>query len=107
MATLTAGNVIVEEINVGDIHYEYGWRYATFTKVQVTEAPQRSEDGKWTWKSILLERKYRDSKEEGKWTWIAFDIRDSYEVEYLVTEGAAAYSPKLFNYPYHEEINWW
>jgi hypothetical protein len=49
--TLTRGNVIVENIKVGDIHYEYDMGMGI--KCQVIEAPNLN-DGQWEWKSKNL-----------------------------------------------------
>ena len=49
MKTLTKGDVIVEEIEVGDIHYEF--EYGFFIKSKVITKPVLSE-GVYTWKSI-------------------------------------------------------
>lgn len=42
MATLTKGNVIVEDIKIGDIQYEH--EYGVGIKSVVIELPTRSED---------------------------------------------------------------
>ena len=46
---LTKGNVIVNEIEVGDIHYEF--EYGIGIKTEVLEKPKRDESGYWSWKS--------------------------------------------------------
>ena len=52
MKTLTKGNVIVEEIKVGDIHYEY--EYGNGIKCEVITLPVRNSQNKWIWKSKNL-----------------------------------------------------
>ena len=52
MKTYTKGNVIVEEIKVGDIHYEY--EYGLCIKSQVLTLPEQNEDGAWEWTSKKL-----------------------------------------------------
>ena len=47
--TYTKGNIIVEEIEVGDIHYEY--QYNLGKKSQVLTKPQINENGNWEWES--------------------------------------------------------
>lgn len=47
--TLTKGNVIVENIKIGDIHYEYDMGLGI--KSEVISLPVRSEEGYWTWQS--------------------------------------------------------
>jgi hypothetical protein len=46
--TYTKGNIIVEEIKVGDIHYEF--EYALGVKSEVITLPEMV-DGMWEWKS--------------------------------------------------------
>ena len=41
--TYTKGNIIVENIKIGDIHYEYG--YGLGIKVEVISLPVREGDG--------------------------------------------------------------
>lgn len=48
----TKGGVIVEDIKVGDVHYEF--EYGVGVKSQVIEAPVRDENGCWSWKSKNL-----------------------------------------------------
>jgi hypothetical protein len=50
--TRTKGNVIVEEIKVGDIHYEY--EMGIGIKCEVLTKPTINEDGNWVWKSKNL-----------------------------------------------------
>ena len=45
----TKGNVLVNEIKIGDIHYEYDLGLSIECKV-ITK-PIRDENGYWTWKS--------------------------------------------------------
>ncbi len=52
MPTLTKGNVVVENIKIGDIHYEFG--YGIGIKSEVISLPKRSEEGYWTWQSRSL-----------------------------------------------------
>ena len=52
--TRTKGNVIVEEIKIGDIHYEYG--YNACIKSVVQTLPKFSTDENvWRWKSKSVE----------------------------------------------------
>jgi hypothetical protein len=76
MKIFTKGNVEVQDIKIGDIHYEYG--YGVGIKVQVKTLPQRDEDGYWTWKSVQLST--------GK------------EIDYGVSEGNSAYAPNLYEH---------
>lgn len=49
MKTYTGGNVIVEEIKVGDIYYEYEWNVGI--KCEVITLPKLNESGQYEWKS--------------------------------------------------------
>jgi hypothetical protein len=73
--TNTKGNVIVENIKIGDIHYEY--EYGIFLKVEVVSLPQKNGD-QWTWKSKKL--------------------NDGRIIDYLVTKGLSYYGPNLYDY---------
>jgi hypothetical protein len=82
--THTRGNVIVENIKIGDIHYEFGRSLGS--KVEVIELPVRDDEGYWSWKSKNLNT--------GK------------EVTYGVAENLAHYGPNLYDYIAHE-VNYW
>ena len=77
MSTYTKGNVIVENIKIGDIHYEY--EYNVGIKVEVITLPTKNEDNFWSWKSKVC------SKPE-------------VTIDYGVTEGMAHYAPNLYDY---------
>lgn len=72
---LTRGDVVVNEIKVGDVMYEYD--YGMELKTTVTTKPQRDSDGYWTWK--------------------AKDQRGN-TIEYGVHERYQHYGPKLYTY---------
>lgn len=57
MKTHTKGNVIVEDIKVGDIHYEYELNIGI--KLEVVEKPELIDDV-WTWKSVPYNNKSAD-----------------------------------------------
>lgn len=48
--TYTKGNIRVENIKVGDIHYEFAGSYKIVSTVQTL--PVRNSDGLWSWTSI-------------------------------------------------------
>lgn len=73
--TYTGGNVVVEDIKVGDIHYEYD--YGVQLKVQVVTAPVKNRD-QWSWKSK--------------------QVSNGTPIDYLITEGMSHYAPKLYDY---------
>lgn len=74
--THTKGNVIVEEIKVGDIHYEYDMGLGI--KSEVLTEPRKNEDGNWEWKSKNLN--------SGK------------EIDYMVNPEYPHYSVNLYDY---------
>lgn len=75
MKVYTSGDVVVNEIKVGDVHYEYD--YGVEIKSTVISLPERDEDGLWTWKS---------KTDSGK------------VIDYAVNEKYAHYSPNLYTY---------
>lgn len=74
--TFTKGNVIVEDIKIGDIHYEYEYEYGIMCKV--ITLPIKNKDGQWEWKSENLN--------SGK------------IIEYLVDPKYPHYSASLYDY---------
>jgi hypothetical protein len=81
--THTKGNVIVEDIKIGDIHYEY--EYGIGIEVEVISEPVKN-DKSWTWKSV--------NKRTGK------------EIDYSVTEGLEHYSANLYDYKAYMVKQW-
>lgn len=84
MATLTKGNVIVENIKIGDIHYEF--EYGMGIKCEVITLPIRDAEGYWSWKSKNLNT--------GK------------IIGYGVREGFAHYSNNLYDYEAYQVSIW-
>mgnify|MGYP003441753379 FL=1 len=82
--TLTKGNVIIENIKVGDIHYEF--EYNVGIKCEVLTLPVRDEDGYWTWKSK--------------------NLKTNKEINYGVKEGMSHYSSNLYDYDAHKVKVW-
>lgn len=82
--TKTKGNIIIENIKIGDIHYEFDYGFGT--KCEVLTLPIRSSNGKWEWKSK--------------------NLITGEEIDYLVTEGFEHYGPKLYDYEAYK-INKW
>jgi len=76
MKTYTKGNVIVEEIKVGDIHYEYDCGMGI--KCVVLSVPTLNESGQYEWRS--------KNTNSGK------------EINYLVDPKYSHYSANLYNY---------
>lgn len=83
--TSTKGNIIVENIKIGDIHFEFD--YNCVVKVKVITLPIRDNKGHWSWDSEVISE---NSKINGR------------VVHYIVTEGMSHYAPKLYDYEaYH------
>lgn len=78
--THTKGNVIVENIKIGDIHYEF--EYGVGIKSKVITLPVREEN----------------SDGEGYWTWQSEQISNGNIINYGVNEKYAHYSPNLYDY---------
>jgi len=81
---MTKGNVIVENIKIGDIHYEFELAYGC--ESEVISLPVRSDDGYWTWQSKnLLSGKV---------------------IKYGVREGMEHYGPNLYDYKAYQVKGW-
>lgn len=74
--TYTAGNVIIEDIKIGDIHYEY--ELGLCIKSKVITLPVLNENGQFEWKSQR--------------------ISNGEIIDYLVTPKYSHYSAKLYDY---------
>ena len=85
MATLTKGDVIVEDIKIGDIQYEY--EYNVGIKSVVIELPVRSEDGYWTWKNKNF-------------------YNEEHIITYGVREGMSHYGPNLYTSETYTVKHW-
>lgn len=72
--TYIKGNIIVEDIKIGDIHFEFG--YGFYIKTTVTSLPEKEGDC-WSWKSIT---------------------DDGEEIGYSVVEGLSHYGPNVYDY---------
>jgi len=76
MVTHTKGNIIVEAIKVGDIHYEF--EYSFFIKCKVLTKPELNENKQWVWQSE--------------------NIKTGEKIDYLVDPKYSHYSSKLYDY---------
>lgn len=76
MKTHTRGNIIIEEIKLGDIHYEF--EYIFVIKSEVIKLPILNEQGNYIWKSKNL---------------LTGNI-----IDYLVNPDYTYYSCKLYDY---------
>ena len=82
--TFTKGNIIVENIKVGDIQYEF--EYGMGIKSEVVTLPVRDEDGYWTWKNK--------------------SCSTGAEISYGVREGMSHYSANLYDYEAYKVNTW-
>ena len=83
MKTHTRGNIIVEDIKIGDIHYEYEYNFCI--KCEVVTLPVMNESGQYEWESKKL--------------------NTGVSIHYLVDPKYAHYSAKLYDYEaYQVEI---
>lgn len=77
MPTLTKGNVIVENIKVGDIHYEYGCGHCIESTVKTLPMPNIQDDGiLWQWHS---------------------ETADGTIIDYAVHSKCSHYGPNLYD----------
>jgi hypothetical protein len=76
MKTYTKGDVIVEDIKIGDIHYEY--ELGVGIKCEVITLPTLNESGQYEWKSR--------------------NVNSGQEINYLVDPKHSHYGPNLYNY---------
>lgn len=74
--TYTKGNVIVEDIKIGDIHYEY--EMGLGIKCEVITLPTNNKDGQWEWKSK--------------------NVKSGKIIDYLVDPKYSHYSANLYDY---------
>jgi len=84
MKTYTKGNVIVEEIKVGDIHYEY--EYGMGIKSKVMTLPTLNESGQYEWKSR--------------------NVNTDKVIDYLVDPKYSHYSANLYDYEAYDVITY-
>lgn len=84
IGTMTRGNVIVENIKIGDTHYEFDMGVGV--ESEVISLPVQDEEGCWTWQNKV--------KSTGK------------IIDYLVRPGFEHYSAKLYDYKAYEVRSW-
>lgn len=82
--THTKGNIIVEDIQIGDIHYEFEYNFGI--KCQVLSKPIRDEEGLWRWQSKNLKT--------GK------------IIDYAVHEEYSHYGPNLYDCEAYQVKHW-
>lgn len=74
--SLTKGNVIVQEIKIGDIHYEFD--YGMGIRCEVLTLPKWDGEGAWSWKSK--------------------NLKTDEEIDYGVAHKYGHYAPNLYDY---------
>ena len=85
--TLTKGNVIVEDLKIGDVIYEYGYgQEMKSTVITLPVKEERDEDNYWTWKT---------KTESGD------------EIDYGVSDKYPHYSPNIYTYPAYRDMDTW
>ena len=72
----TKGNVIIDEIKIGDIHYEFD--FGMCCKSEVISLPIRDDDGIWRWQSK--------------------DLKDGSIIKYSQSEKYSHYGLNLYDY---------
>lgn len=82
--TKTKGNIIVENIKIGDIHYEFN--YNVGVKCKVITKPIRNRKGEWKWKSK--------------------NLNTGVIIDYIVVEGMEHYSSNLYDYQAYLIDHW-
>ena len=75
--TRTKGDVIVENLKVGDITYEY--EYGCCIKAEIITLPVRDDEGYWSWKAKNVNN-------------------PEHIINYGVAEGHGHYGPNLYTY---------
>jgi len=82
--THTRGNIIVENIKIGDIHYEFDYNWGV--ECEVISLPIRDNNGYWTWKSK--------------------NTKTNKTIDYGVSEDNSSYAPKLYDYMAYKTKYW-
>ena len=77
--TYTKGSVIIEDIKIGDIHYEYEYGMCIKSTVISLPVPEQQEDG------IM-------------WSWQSKHINSDRIIEYAVHSKYSHYGPNLYDY---------
>lgn len=72
--TFTKGNIIVEEIEIGDLHYEF--EYGHYVEARVLTKPE---------------------KDGPVWSWKAENTLTGAEIDYSVHENYQHYGPNLYD----------
>lgn len=85
MKTRTKGDVIVEDIKIGDIHYEYfGSTELKTTVMTLPVKEEREDDNYWRWTSVT---------------------DNDVEINYGVSDKHSHYGPNLYTYKAYINFN--
>lgn len=82
--TRTKGDIIVEEIKVGDIHYEFSGPFGI--ECEVATRPEQDPDGNWNWESR--------------------NVKTNKMINYFVHRDYPHYAPNLYSYKAYNVSNW-
>jgi hypothetical protein len=77
--TRTKGNVIVENIKIGDIHWEFDYGCSIKSEVVSLPTPEKRDDDTY-------------------WTWTSRNLRNGEIIDYGVSDKYAHYGPNLYDY---------
>ena len=80
---LTGGNIIVNNIKVGDKHFEFQYGYGI--RLEVLTLPKKKGKG---------------------WAWSSKNLRTGATIEYFVNPAFAPSAPKLYDYE-AQKVNTW
>lgn len=80
----TAGNILVQDIRIGDIHYEFHDGFGV--KCQVINMPIKDLDNNWTWESK--------------------NLKSGRIIHFFVNENHPQFAPKLYDYEAYIVKEW-
>lgn len=83
--TSTKGNIIIEDIKVGDIHYEF--EYGIGIKSEVISEP-------------------KFNKEHNLWQWKSRNVSTGRIIDYAVNPRYSYYGPNLYDYEAYSVNKW-
>ena len=82
--TRTKGNVIIEDIELGQTLYEF--EYGTGIETIVISKPALNSEGQWEWKGE--------------------NVRTGEIINYLITPGMSHYGPNLYDHIAYGGVEW-
>lgn len=72
---LTRGGIVIEDIKVGDIHYEFSGPFGI--ECRVSSKPELDNDGNWIWESV--------------------NVRTNNKIKYFINPDYVHYSANLYD----------